>query len=47
MEKEAATQQDTDSFVSQKETSSEPEHDYKKRYDDLKRHYDSKVNEFK
>jgi len=47
VEKEAATQQDTDSFVSQKETSSEPEHDYKKRYDDLKRHYDSKVNEFK
>jgi len=47
VEKETATQQDTDSFVSQKETSSEPEHDYKKRYDDLKRHYDSKVNEFK
>ena len=44
VEKEAATQEG-DSFVSQKEA--EPEHDYKKRYDDLKRHYDSKVNEFK
>ena len=42
--KEAATQE-SDSFVPQKEV--EAEHDYKKRYDDLKKHYDSKVNEFK
>jgi len=33
------------SFVEEK--SSDDGHDYKKRYDDLKRHYDSKVNEFK
>ena len=33
-----------DSFV---EAKKEAEHDYKKRYDDLKRHYDEKVNEFK
>ena len=39
-----ATPQQADSFVEQKQ---EPEHDYKKRYDDLKRHYDTKVNEFK
>ena len=41
---EEATPQQADSFVEQKQ---EPEHDYKKRYDDLKRHYDTKVNEFK
>jgi hypothetical protein len=41
----AATQDDS-SFVA-KSTPSEPEHDYKKRYDDLKKHYDSKVSEFK
>ncbi len=34
----------SDSFV---EAKKEAEHDYKKRYDDLKRHYDEKVNEFK
>ena len=39
-----ATPQQADSFVEQKQ---EPEHDYKKRYDALKRHYDTKVNEFK
>jgi len=46
--KEMATQQDEagDSFVEQRREASE-DHDYKKRYDDLKRHYDSKVNEFK
>ena len=33
-----------DSFV---ESKKEDSHDYKKRYDDLKRHYDEKVNEFK
>jgi len=48
VEQEAATQQDKagDSFVGQKKETSE-DHDYKKRYDDLKRHYDSKVSEFK
>ena len=48
VEKEAATQQDGagNSFVEQKKEASE-DHDYKKRYDDLKRHYDEKVNEFK
>lgn len=34
----------SDSFV---ESKKEDGHDYKKRYDDLKRHYDEKVNEFK
>ena len=44
---EAATQQEqSESFVEAKKESSE-DHDYKKRYDDLKRHYDSKVDEFK
>ena len=42
---EAATQE-SDSFIPQKETK-DAEHDYKKRDDDLKKHYDSKVNEFK
>ena len=31
------------SFVEAKQE----EHDYKKRYDDLKKHYDAKLNEFK
>jgi len=39
-----ATPQEATSFVEQKQ---EPDHDYKKRYDDLKKHYDAKVNEFK
>jgi len=45
---EAATQQEEkgESFVEAKKESNE-DHDYKKRYDDLKRHYDSKVDEFK
>jgi len=44
---EAATQQEqSESFVEAKKESNE-DHDYKKRYDDLKRHYDSKVDEFK
>jgi hypothetical protein len=38
-----ATPQEANSFVEAKE----PEHDYKNRYDDLKRHYDEKVGEFK
>ena len=46
-QQEAATQQEEtgDSFVEAKEDASE-NHDYK-RYDDLKRHYDEKVGEFK
>ena len=44
---QAATQQEQgSSFVEAKKEPSE-DHDYKKRYDDLKRHYDSKVLEFK
>ena len=45
---EAATQQEEkgESFVEAKKESNE-DHDYKKRYDDLKRHYDAKVDEFK
>ena len=39
-----ATPQESTSFVKQKQ---EADHDYKKRYDDLKRHYDEKVGEFK
>lgn len=41
---EATPQEETDSFV---EAKKEETHDYKKRYDDLKRHYDEKVGEFK
>ena len=41
---EEATPQESTSFAEQKQ---ETDHDYKKRYDDLKRHYDDKVNEFK
>jgi hypothetical protein len=40
--KDVATQEEPNSFAEAKE-----DHDYKKRYDDLKKHYDSKVNEFK
>ena len=45
---EAATQQEQmgSSFVEAKKEPNE-DHDYKKRYDDLKRHYDAKVLEFK
>ena len=45
---ETATQPEEtgSSFVEAKKEPSE-DHDYKKRYDDLKRHYDSKVLEFK
>ena len=45
-EGQAATQDKGSSFVESKKETSE-DHDYKKRYDDLKRHYDSKVDEFK
>jgi hypothetical protein len=44
-EQSATQQQAGDSFVEAK--ADEESHDYKKRYDDLKRHYDAKVNEFK
>jgi hypothetical protein len=39
---EVATQGANDSFADAKES-----HDYKKRYDDLKKHYDAKLNEFR
>ena len=35
---------ESNSFVETKEE--KPDHDYKKRYDDLKRHYDKKLTEF-
>ena len=41
---EVATQRESTSFVETKQTD---EHDYKKRYDDLKKHYDAKLDEFK
>jgi hypothetical protein len=41
---EEATPQSATSFVDSKK---DTEHDYKKRYDDLKKHYDTKVGEFK
>ncbi len=40
-----ATQQSNSSFAEKKVK--EEDHDYKKRYDDLKKHYDTKLNEFK
>jgi uncharacterized phage infection (PIP) family protein YhgE len=45
----AATQQGEagESFAQAKQQEPEESHDYKKRYDDLKRHYDAKVGEFK
>ncbi len=47
---EVATQeqeQQEETFVSVKKEETSSEHDYKKRYDDLKRHYDQKIQEFK
>jgi len=41
-----AATQDANSFVTKSEPT-EPEHDYKKRYDDLKKHYDTKLSEHK
>jgi len=41
---EDTEQPDSNSFVETKEE--KPDHDYKKRYDDLKRHYDKKLSEF-
>ena len=40
-----ATQQSDTSFAAKK--TKEEDHDYKKRYDDLKKHYDTKLSEFK
>ena len=42
VKEKTATQSVGESFVENK-----PDHDYKKRYDDLKRHYDAKINEWK
>jgi len=41
---EDTEQSESNSFVETKEE--KPDHDYKKRYDDLKRHYDKKLSEF-
>ena len=41
---QTATQQSDESFATKPV---QEEHDYKKRYDDLKRHYDEKLSEFK
>ena len=45
----AIDESDDIEMVKQEETKDTPykKPDYKKRYDDLKRHYDSKLNEFK
>jgi len=44
---EKATPQETTSFLSSEKQTTQQEHDFKKRYDDLKTHYDRKVNEWK
>ena len=41
---EQVATQETENFA---ESKTKDEHDYKKRYDDLKKHYDEKLNEFK
>ena len=43
---EANTVEQATSFVESKKDS-KPKHNYKKRYDDLKKHYDEKIGEFK
>lgn len=43
---EANTEAKATSFVESKKDS-KPKHNYKKRYDDLKKHYDEKIGEFK
>ena len=43
---EANTEAKATSFVESKKDS-KPKHNYKKRYDDLKKHYDEKIAEFK
>ena len=44
---EKATPQETTSFLSSEKQTIQQEHNFKKRYDDLKTHYDRKVNEWK
>ena len=46
-QQEATPQAKSETSFVEKTESAEPEHDYKKRYDDLKRHYDAKIEEFK
>ena len=41
---EEATPQQTTSFLDSNKQTKQQEHDFKKRYDDLKSHYDKKVN---
>jgi len=43
----ATSKEESNSFVEQSTKSEQPEHNYKKRYDDLKKHYDAKIEEFK
>ena len=44
---EEATPKQTTSFLDSNKQTKQQEHDFKKRYDDLKSHYDKKVNEWK
>ena len=44
---EEATPKQTTSFLESEKQPKQQEHDFKKRYDDLKSHYDRKVNEWK
>ena len=44
---QSATPEKTTSFLSSEKQTKQQEHDFKKRYDDLKSHYDRKVNEWK
>ena len=44
---EATPQPKSDNFLDTEKKTKEQEHDFKKRYDDLKTHYDRKVNEWK
>ena len=44
---EKATPQETTSFLSSEKQTTQQEHNFKKRYDDLKTHYDRKINEWK
>ena len=46
-QKEATPQAKSETSFVEKTESAEPTHDYKKRYDDLKKHYDAKIEEFK
>ena len=44
---EEATPKQTTNFLDSEKQTKQQEHDFKKRYDDLKSHYDRKVNEWK